>query len=213
MIEPSFNQLQVQKSIDLSFASGVRALLRQDPDIIMIGEIRDMETAEMAIQASLTGHLVLSTLHTNDAPSAITRLMEIGVPGYLINATLVGVVAQRLVRTLCPSCKEPTTIDAETWGPLVSPWSAPQPEQVYQPGGCHECRNTGFQGRVGLYEMMPLSPSLRETIKQDIDVAQIRDQAHREGIEPLRLSGARKVAKGITTPEEVYRVAPAEMQL
>ncbi len=209
MVEPSFNQLQVQPGIDITFATGVRALLRQDPDIIMIGEIRDQETAEMAIQASLTGHLVLSTLHTNDAPSAITRMLEVGVPAYLINATVVGVVAQRLVRTLCEHCKEPDTISDEEWGPLVAPWKAPRPEQIFKPGGCEKCRNTGFSGRVGLYEMMPVNDEIRSVVSNDTDIVSLQKAAAAQGVEPLRLSGARKIAAGLTTLEEVYRVAPA----
>ncbi|MBW6267917.1 Flp pilus assembly complex ATPase component TadA, partial [Pseudomonas aeruginosa] len=132
MIEPSFNQMQVQHNIDLTFASGVRALLRQDPDIIMVGEIRDLETAEMAIQAALTGHLVLSTLHTNDSPTAITRLLELGVPYYLIRATVLGVMAQRLVRTLCPHCKAPMQLADSDWHELTRPWSAPPPSGAHQ---------------------------------------------------------------------------------
>ena len=158
MVEPAFNQMQVQHNIDLTFATGIRALLRQDPDIIMIGEIRDLETAEMAIQAALTGHLVLSTLHTNDAPSAITRLLELGVPAYLIRATVLGVMAQRLARTLCPHCKQPGPCDEAAWKSLTRPWKAPAPEQPMQAVGCLECRNTGYMGRTGLYEILTLLP-------------------------------------------------------
>jgi general secretion pathway protein E len=140
-------------------------------------------------------------------------MMEIGVPAYLINATLVGVVAQRLVRTLCPHCKTPDEIDESAWKPLVAPWSAPLPTTGYKAVGCHECRTTGFQGRIGLYEMMPLSPALRSTIQSEAEVAKIREQANKEHIEPLRLSGARKVAAGITTIDEILRVVPAESQL
>src|SRR5690606_38550966 len=146
MVESSFNQMQVQDNIDLSFASGVKALPRQDPDIIMIGEIRNLETAEIAIQAALTGHLVFSSLHTNDAPTAITRLLELGVPSYLIKATLVGVVAQRLVRVLCPHCKREAEVDIKMWKALTAPWDTTVPGQVYEPAGCPECRETGFKG-------------------------------------------------------------------
>ncbi len=208
MVEPSFNQMQVQPVIGLDFASGVRTLLRQDPDIIMVGEIRDPETAEMAIQAALTGHLVLSTLHTNDAPSAITRLVEIGVAPYLINSTLLGVLAQRLVRTLCVHCREPAPLPAETWRALSQPWNAPAPERVYRARGCLECRMTGYQGRVGIYELMSVTPGLRRLIHASSDSAQLRHQAFREGMKSLRLSGARKVAAGTTTAEEVLKVAP-----
>jgi general secretion pathway protein E len=153
MIEPAFNQMQVQHNIGLNFADGIRTLLRQDPDIIMVGEIRDVETAEMAIQAALTGHLVLSSLHTNDAPSAISRLLELGVPPYLLNATLLGVMAQRLARTLCPHCKTKVELSDETWQELVSPWKDAKPAQVNVATGCLECRMTGYRGRTGIYEM------------------------------------------------------------
>ncbi len=213
MVESRFNQMQVQHNIELDFAGGVRALLRQDPDIIMIGEIRDLETAEMAIQAALTGHLVLSTLHTNDAPSAITRLLDLGVPSYLINATVLGVMAQRLVRSLCPHCKEMGALDNELWESLIKPWKVSKPAQVPLPKGCLECRNTGYLGRVGLFEMLSMSPSLRRCIKPGADLAVIRDQALKEGMRPLRISGAQKVFAGLTTLEEVVSVAnPADAE-
>lgn len=211
MIEPSFNQMQVNRSIDLGFADGVRALMRQDPDIVMIGEIRDLETAEMAIQAALTGHLVLSTLHTNDAPSAITRMLDLGVPAYLINSTLLGVMAQRLVRTLCPHCKKaaPITEDQRAaWRSLVAPWKSAEPAQLWQPVGCLECRMTGYTGRVGIYEVLLNSPEIRRQIKPITDIPKLREQAFREGMRPLRISGALKVAQGQTSLEEVIKVAP-----
>lgn len=210
MVEPSFNQMQVQQSIDLDFADGVRALLRQDPDIIMVGEIRDLETAEMAVQAALTGHLVISTLHTNDSPRAITRLLELGVSPYLIKATLRGVMAQRLVRTLCPSCKAEGELDVAVWKELVQPWKFPPPKKVYKPVGCLECRNTGYRGRQGLYEVMVMNEKIQELIGNDvIDMDRLRNQAMKEGMRNLRLSGATKVASGDTTIEEVLRVTPA----
>ncbi len=208
MVESSFNQIQVQENIDLTFAGGIKALLRQDPEIIMIGEIRDLETAEMAVQAALTGHLVLSSLHTNDAPAAITRLLELGVPSYLVRATLVGVVAQRLVRTLCPHCKQEAQIDSEIWNVLVKPWTVPMPKKVYQLAGCQECRETGFKGRQGIYEVMPFSPALQEYAEDRGDLPRLRLHAYKEGMRSLRLSGALKVAAGITTVNEVLRVAP-----
>jgi len=208
MVEASFNQMQVQHNIDLTFASGVRTLLRQDPDIIMVGEIRDLETAEMAIQAALTGHLVLSTLHTNDAPTAITRLLELGVPGYLIRSTINGVMAQRLVRTLCPHCKEENELDEKAWRQLVMPWKAEMPKQAFGPKGCLECRNTGFLGRMGIYEIMPMSESLAELVAEGVSIDDIRKQAMKENMRTLRLSGAQKVANGLTTITEVMRVAP-----
>ncbi len=212
MIEPSFNQMQVQTNIDLTFASGVRALMRQDPDIIMIGEIRDLETAEMAIQAALTGHLVLSTLHTNDAPSALTRLLELGVPYYLLKATLLGVMAQRLVRTLCPHCKTPTAIDPELWQELTRPWNAPLPTNAQRPVGCLECRDTGYRGRAGVYEIMVLNDHLKSLISADMDGIALRRQAFKEGMRSLRLSGAQKIAAGQSSVEEVLRITPQSEQ-
>lgn len=208
MVEPSFNQIQVHSAIGLTFAAGVRSLLRQDPDIIMIGEIRDLDTAEMAIQAALTGHLVLSTLHTNDAPSAISRLLEIGVPPYLVNATLLGVVAQRLVRTLCPHCKKHHPVDERQWRSLTQPWKVNLPEDTYSLTGCLECRNTGYLGRVGLYEMLRMTQDVRRLVHEDTDLAALREQGYKEGMQPLRISGARKIAAGMTTMEEVMSVIP-----
>ena len=211
MVEPSFNQMQVQTAIDLSFAEGVRALMRQDPDIIMIGEIRDLETAEIAIQAALTGHLVLSTLHTNDAPAAVTRLLDLGLPPYLVSATTLGIMAQRLVRVLCPACKEvqPATEEDESmWARLTAPWKAKCPKHFHHPVGCLECRMTGYRGRIGLYEILMLSSEIKRMISENADIAQIRDSAYREGMKPLRISGAMKVAAGITTLPEVFKVAP-----
>jgi general secretion pathway protein E len=213
LVEPKFNQMQVQKNIDLDFSDGVKTLLRQDPDIIMIGEIRDMETADMAIQAALTGHLVLSTLHTNDAPSAITRLMDIGVPPYLIQSAVIGVMAQRLIRTLCPHCKQPTEIDVEAWKTLVKPWKAKQPETMCKPVGCLECRNTGYQQRVGIYEMFTFTHDTKKLITENCDIAALRNQVVKDGLRPMRLSGANKVANGITTIEEVMRVAPPPLDI
>lgn len=208
MVEPSFNQMQVQANIDLTFSSGIRALLRQDPDIIMVGEVRDLETAEIAVQAALTGHLVLSTLHTNDAPSAIVRLQELGLPSYLIRACVLGVMAQRLVRKLCPHCKTATQTDEASWKRLTSPWLIKMPEQVYKPVGCLECRNTGYQGRMGIYEVMPMSDTLEPHIGEQTDPSHLRKAAIKEGMHSLRLSGAQKVAQGLTCIEEVLRVAP-----
>ena len=211
MIEPAFNQMQVQNQIDLGFAEGVRALMRQDPDIIMVGEVRDLETAEVAIQAALTGHLVLSTLHTNDAPSAITRMLDLGMPSYLLGATVLGVMAQRLVRVLCPSCKKasaPTPEDEALWDRLVAPWKANRPAQFYHPVGCLDCRMTGYRGRIGLYEILLLSQDVKQAIADNAEVARIRDLSYREGMKPLRISGAMKIAAGITTLAEVFKVAP-----
>ena len=212
MVEGSFNQMQVNPAIDLGFADGLRALMRQDPDIIMVGEIRDLETADMAVQAALTGHLVLSTLHTNDAPSAVTRLMELGIKPYLVNATLNGVMAQRLVRILCPHCKQKIELhraeDVRAWDALVAPWKAARPAAVYKPVGCLECRMTGFTGRVGIYETLVCTGAVKEIIGATGDLAKIREQAFRDGMKPLRISGAMKVAAGYSTIEEVLKTAP-----
>jgi general secretion pathway protein E len=208
MVSPEFNQMQVQSAIDLDFASGVRTLLRQDPDIIMIGEIRDLETAQMAVQASLTGHLVLSTLHTNDAPAAVTRLLDLGAPHYLIQSTLTGVVAQRLVRTLCPHCKVESALDIRAWDALVHRWKLPPPAHAYSPKGCLECRNTGFLGRTGIYEMMRISPRLRQMIVPNMDLGNLGEAALAEGMRPLRVSAAAQVARGVTTIAEIIGVLP-----
>jgi general secretion pathway protein E len=207
MVEPKFNQMQVHSAIGLDFASGLRTFLRQDPDIIMVGEIRDIETAEMAIQAALTGHLVFSTLHTNDAPSAIIRLMDIGVPHYLLRATLLGVVAQRLARTLCPHCRNPGTVDEELWQSLISPWEIKQTGSIFRPVGCLECRETGYLGRVGIYEMLAMTPAIRSLIRPDSDLSKIRELAIKEGMAPLHITGALKVCSGLTSIEEIFRVA------
>ncbi len=212
MIDPRLNQMQVHPDIDLTFAAGVRALMRQDPDIIMVGEIRDLETADMAIQAALTGHLVLSTLHTNDAPSAITRLLDLGAPAYLLSSTLIGVMAQRLVRTLCPSCKEkvPFTREDErrTWDAICAPFKAEPPQHVFRPVGCLECRNTGYLGRLGVYEIMQMTRDVKRLITDQTDMAALTQTAYKNGMRPLRASGAVKVAAGPTTVEEVLKVAP-----
>lgn len=209
MIEPAFNQTQVQPSVDLGFAEGVRSLMRQDPDIIMVGEIRDLETAEMAIQAALTGHLVFSTLHTNDSASAITRLVDLGVPPYLISATVIGVLAQRLVRTLCPACRQPdATVTTETLQEVIRPWRISGSGQVYKPVGCLECRMTGYRGRAGLYELLLIDEQARAAVHPTPDVAKLRQVAARNGLRPLRTAGVMKVAEGHTTLEEVLRSTP-----
>ena len=208
MVEERFNQTQVHHKIGLDFAAGIRSLMRQDPDIIMVGEIRDLETAQMAVQAALTGHLVLSTVHTNDAPSTVARMLDLGIPSYLINATMLGVMAQRLVRTLCPHCKEEGQITHAHWQELVAPWKVNIPAKVYRPVGCLECRNTGYLGRQGLYEILMLSESLKEKVTADCNLLELRRLAMKEGMRTLRLSGAQKVAAGLTTMEEVLRVAP-----
>jgi general secretion pathway protein E len=209
MVEASFNQMQVQHSIGVDFASGIRTLMRQDPDIIMIGEIRDLETAEMAIQAALTGHLVLSTLHTNDSPSAVTRMLDLGVPPYLLQSTILGVMAQRLLRTLCPHCKEQRDIEDSAWEHLTAPWKAPTPRgTTYVAKGCLECRMTGYMGRVGIYETMMMTNELKRGITAETDLVALQERAYKEGMKPLRISGAMKVAAGLTTVDEVLQTAP-----
>ena len=210
MIAPEFNQMQVQSNIDLDFASGVRTLLRQDPDIIMIGEIRDLETAQMAVQAALTGHLVLSTLHTNDAASAITRLLDLGVPHYLVASTLNGVLAQRLVRTLCPHCKRPAALDDADWQPLLGLRAPPAVQNTHVADGCLECRRTGYLGRVGLYELLPITPKLRALVRADLDLDTFGRAAVEDGVRTLRMAGAEKVALGVTTIAEVVSVLPPQ---
>ncbi len=212
LVDPQFNQMQVQPAIDVTFASGVRTLLRQDPDIIMVGEIRDRETAEVAIQAALTGHLVLSSLHTNDAPSSITRLIDVGAQPYLIGATLLGVLAQRLVRTLCPHCKVPGEVDKEAWERLVAPARTKIPKSVYKPAGCDECRHTGYMGRIGIYETLLIDKTMRKLIHTSNDLQQYYEAAEKQGMRNLRISGAQKVAAGLTTLEEIYSVVPPDKQ-
>jgi general secretion pathway protein E len=208
MVEPAINQMQVQQNIALGFAEGIRTLMRQDPDIIMVGEIRDLETADMAIQAALTGHLVLSTLHTNDSPSAVTRLLDLGVPSYLIHSTVLGIMAQRLVRTLCPSCKTKEPIEQSKWDALVGSFNIPKPAHIYKAVGCLECRNTGFRGRSGIYEMLTITPALRKLITPETNLAKLTKLAQQEGMQPLIINGAEKIAAGLTTIEELLKVAP-----
>ena len=209
MIEPAFNQTQVQPQLDFSFPEGLRALMRQDPDIIMVGEIRDLQTADMAVQAALTGHLVFSTLHTNDAPSAITRLMELGVPSYLLNATVLGVLAQRLVRTLCAQCKVPDTeTPVETINEIIKPWKINGGYRPYRPVGCVDCRMTGFMGRMGLYELMTVTEDFKTRVNKEPVLDALRRQAVADGMRPLRLAGALRVAEGLTTIDAVLSTTP-----
>jgi len=209
MIEPSFNQTQVQPQLDFGFPQGLRALMRQDPDIIMVGEIRDLETAEMAVQAALTGHLVFSTLHTNDAPSAVTRLMELGIPAYLINATLLGVLAQRLVRTLCKQCKvRDEEATRESLGEFVKPWQINGGYKPYKAVGCVDCRMTGYTGRMGLYELLVVTEAFKSKASNEPGIDALRRQAISDGMRPLRLAGALRVAEGVTVMEEVLSATP-----
>lgn len=208
MVVESFNQSQIQPAIEFDFAAGIRTLMRQDPDIIMVGEIRDRATAEMAVQAALTGHLVLSTLHTNDAPTAINRLLDLQMPAHLIKATLNGVMAQRLVRTLCRECRKEVRCDPNDWHTLAGSAELAPPSTLFQPAGCLECRNTGYLGREGIYEIMPLTNELLTYISTDSDIQSIRQAAIAQGMKTLRIAGAEKVAAGVTSMEEVLRVTP-----
>ena len=209
MIEPSFNQTQVQPHLDFDFPEGLRALMRQDPDIIMVGEIRDLQTAEMAVQAALTGHLVFSTLHTNDAPSAVSRLMELGIPPYLINATLLGVLAQRLVRTLCSACRDKDdSASREALTELVKPWQLNGGYRPYKPVGCVDCRLTGYKGRLGLYELLTVTEGFKDKVSKEPNIDALRRQAIADGMRPLRLGGALKVAEGLTTIDEILASTP-----
>jgi general secretion pathway protein E len=203
----------VQTHLDLDFAQGLRALMRQDPDIIMVGEVRDLPTAEMAVQAALTGHLVFTTLHTNDAPSAIMRLMELGIPPYLINATVLGVLAQRLVRTLCPACRTredeaAAKASREALADLVKPWQVSGSYKPYRPVGCVDCRMTGFRGRMGLYELLVVTEEFKEQVNREPRIEALRKQAVKDGMRPLRLAGAARVAEGLTTIDEVLATTP-----
>lgn len=210
MVDPTFNQMQVMPQIDLTFSQGVRTLLRQDPDIIMIGEIRDYETAEIACQSSLTGHLVFSTLHTNDSASAVIRMLELGVPYYMIKATVIGIVAQRLLRVLCPVCKELVEegVSDEDWKSITQPFRVPKPEKVYRAKGCEKCRLTGYQGRKGIYEILETRGEVLRLITADTDLEALRRAALKQGTHHLRLCGAKMLGRGLTTLDEVMRTCP-----
>lgn len=200
-------QVQVNRKAGLTFATGLRAFLRQDPDIIMVGEMRDLETAEIAIEASLTGHLVLSTLHTNDAPSATLRMIDMGVEPYLISATVIGVLAQRLARRLCSNCKEPYEVpamDLRRFGMNVT-----DPEEmitIYRPVGCENCRMTGYRGRTGIHELMLMNAEIAELVVRRAPLADVKDAAKANGMKELREDGLYKVLTGVTDPQEVMRV-------
>jgi type II secretory ATPase GspE/PulE/Tfp pilus assembly ATPase PilB-like protein len=200
------NQVQVLPRIDLTFATALPFILRQDPDVILIGEIRDLDTAEMAFRASLTGHLVLSTLHTNDAPSAATRLVDLGVEPYLIASSVIGVIAQRLVRRICPRCREacePSELELDRLE--LTPEQAKK-IQFHRGRGCAQCRNTGYQGRIGVYELMPMTNDLREAITANVNAAELRRIALRTGMKSLKYDGLSKVNAGITTAAEVISI-------
>ena len=206
MIHEEFNQIGVQPAVGVTFASILRNILRQDPDIIMVGEMRDLETAENAVQAALTGHLVLSTLHTNDAPSAITRLLDLGIPPFLIESTLIGVLSQRLIRKICLHCKESFIMTRKELAMLgLDPGKEGQ-YKVYRGKGCIRCRGTGYTGRVGIFEVLPMTDRIRTLIKEQGRQEEIRNQALREGMIPLRKNAMNALLKGTTTYQEVLRV-------
>ena len=206
MIHEDFNQIGVQSAIGVTFGSILKTILRQDPDIIMIGEMRDLETAENAVQASLTGHLVLSTLHTNDAPSSITRLLDLGVPAFLIQATLIGIVAQRLVRVICEYCRESFEMEAADLTTLGIDTGLEGAVKLHRGIGCNRCRHTGYRGRSGIYEVMPYSDSIQKMTTSKANFENIRRRAKEEGMVTLRQNAIMKMLDGVTSPKEVLRV-------
>jgi general secretion pathway protein E len=205
------NQIQVKPQIGLTFANGLRSIVRQDPDVIMVGEIRDAETAEIAVQAALTGHLVFSTLHTNDAAGAISRLLEMGVQDYLLSSSLLGVLAQRLVRRLCTSCRKEVAFTAfEADEPELKPRNGDVPQTVWEAVGCEACSGTGYRGRVGIFELLPATSEICKIIVQRADAGTIRNLAVQHGMKLLREDGWDKVRSGVTTLAEVLRVTREE---
>src|SRR5512143_4150430 len=204
---PGINQIQVKPQIDLTFANALRSIVRQDPDVIMIGEIRDLETAQIAVQSALTGHLVLSTVHTNDAPSTVNRLLDMGVEDYLLTSTVIGILAQRLVRTLCEQCKEPYTALPEMVAQLGLARFAKSPEvTLFHPKGCAQCAHTGYSGRIGIMEMLPITDPLRSLVMKHATAGELREEAIRGGMLTMYEDGLRKAVHGTTTYEEVLRV-------
>ncbi|MFZ5563449.1 MAG: GspE/PulE family protein, partial [Thermodesulfobacteriota bacterium] len=206
MVHEDFNQIAVQPVVGITFGSILRNILRQDPDIIMIGEMRDLETAQNAIQASLTGHLVLSTLHTNDAPSSIIRLLDIGVPSFLVQATLVGIIAQRLVRRICVHCREPFEMDAVEFEAMGIQTGKKGKIKLYRGKGCNKCRGTGYKGRTGIFEMLPYTEAIRDLTLPQTDVARIQAKSREEGMTTLREAAVKKMLRGETSYQEVLRV-------
>jgi general secretion pathway protein E len=208
MVHEPFNQIAVQESVGISFANALRSVLRQDPDIIMVGEIRDAETAQYAVQAALTGHLVFSTLHTNTAIGAITRLVDLGIERFLVASTVIGLVAQRLMRLVCPACGESDHVPAETLQLLGLAGDVDQ-SQVRRGAGCEKCRKTGFFGRTAAFEVIELTDAMRVMIRDNADERDIAKLARKDGAEPLLSNAGRKLLAGRTTPEEILRVVPA----
>jgi len=206
------NQIQVRPKIGLTFATGLRHIVRQDPDIIMVGEIRDFETAQIAIQAALTGHLVMSTVHTNDAPGTVTRLIDMGVEPFLITSAVLLILAQRLVRKICTECKEPIQVNPKLLLGLGVPREQINGFSVYKGKGCAICSNTGYKGRIGLYEVMPLWDELKELVLSRASNLEIKKEAIRLGMKTLRMSGISKIKEGMTTVEEILRTTMDDRQ-
>jgi type II secretion system protein E len=202
------NQIQVSEKAGLTFARGLRSILRHDPDVVLIGEIRDAETAQIAVQASLTGHLVFSTLHTNDAPGAVTRLVDMGVEPYLVSSSLEAVLAQRLVRVLCPHCKQPD--HSSNTRVLKEQMEIPSEHPIFKPAGCRECRQTGYHGRRAIFEMMDMNPEIREKILRECSSGEIREMARKKGMRSLHDDGWRLVLEGITSIDELLRVTKSD---
>jgi general secretion pathway protein E len=207
------NQIQVKPAIDLTFANALRSIVRQDPDVILIGEIRDSETAEIAIHSALTGHLVLSTLHTNDAPSAITRLINMGMEDYLLSSTIIGILAQRLVRSACPYCREPSSPDPAVFKEMKTDGVDPTEVRVFNVRGCSHCGQTGYWGRVGIFELLQVTEDIQKLILEKKDANLIKERARKAGMRTLRQDGWLKVREGITTVSEVLRVTQEEQLL
>jgi len=207
------NQIQAAPRIGLDFANALRSIVRQDPDVILIGEIRDAETADIAIHSALTGHLVLSTLHTNDAPSAITRLINMGMEDYLLSSTVIGILAQRLVRTACPYCQTPASPDPAVLQEMKLDGMNPEEIRIFDVKGCSQCANTGYWGRMGIYELLLVTEDIQKLILEKKDANLIKDRARKGGMRTLRQDGWLKVREGITTVSEVLRVTQEEQLL
>jgi general secretion pathway protein E len=207
---PGINQIQVKPQINLTFANGLRSIVRQDPDIVMVGEIRDLETAEIAVQSALTGHLVLSTVHTNDSTSTITRLSDMGLENYLVASCLVGILAQRLVRLICKNCKVEKTIDAASLHGLGLAHDETGTLTIFEGRGCEQCRETGYRGRTGIYEFLPMTNKIKDLVMDEVSATAIRQTAMKEGLKTLRDDGWDKVKRGLTTIEEVFRITQEE---
>ncbi len=199
-------QIQVNPKIDLTFANGLRSIVRQDPDVIMVGEVRDLETAEIAIQASLTGHLVFSTLHTNDSAGAITRLIDMGIESFLVSSSILAIMAQRLVRILCHNCREPYVPSSQELGGLGIERDELGDRKLYRAVGCAQCMMTGYSGRTGIFELLVVNEDIRTLVMKRTDSSAIKKMAMKRGMLSLRQDGARKVLSGITTTEEMVRV-------